>query len=498
MRTTVAPVTEGPAQETGGCAGVASPSFETVIGLEVHVELATVSKMFCRCSARFGGEPNAQVCPVCAALPGALPVPNRRAVEYAIKIGLALHCRIGDRTRFDRKNYFYPDLPKAYQISQFDRPLAQDGYLQVGGKRVRIRRVHMEEDAGKLLHAEAGGGSMVDLNRAGVPLVEIVTEPDLSSPEEARLFLQQLRTVLAYLDVSDLRLEEGSMRCDANLSLRPAGHSALGIRSEVKNLNSFRAVERALGFEEKRQERILAGGGRVVQETRHWNDPEGKTLSLRSKEEANDYRYFPEPDLLPLVVPPEWVEKVRAELPESPDERLARLRDEDGLSAYAAEFIVAAPEMAGFYDRCRTVYPHPKTIANWLMGEVSRLLNAGSGALTQGSVEPDGLAELLTLVDRGVLNGATAKTVLEEMFHSGERAAAIVTRKGLGQISDEDKLEAAVGEVLSANPRAVADYRGGKTGALGFLVGQVMKLTKGRGNPETVNRLLRGKLEGGD
>ncbi len=474
------------------------PPFETVIGLEVHVELATASKMFCRCSARFGGEPNAQVCPVCAALPGALPVPNREAVEYAIKIGLALGCRVGDNTRFDRKNYFYPDLPKAYQISQYDRPLAEGGYLEVEGKRIRIRRVHMEEDAGKLIHAEAGGGSMVDLNRAGVPLVEIVTEPDLSSPGEARAFLQQLRTTLAYLDVSDLRLEEGSMRCDANLSLRPKGSSAFGTRSEVKNLNSFRAVERALGYEEQRQGQVLGDGGKVVQETRHWSEAEGITLPLRSKEEANDYRYFPDPDLLPLSIPPAWVEKVRAELPEGPKERLRRLVEKDGLPPYDADFIVSSPEMASFYDRCLALYPQPKNITNWLMGEVSRLLNLASCTLAEAKVGPEGLAELLTMVDQGMINGVTAKTVLEEMFRSGAGASGIVAKKGLAQISDAGKLETAIGEVLAANPKAVADFRGGKTGAMGFLVGQVMKVTRGQGNPETVNRLLKDKLEGVD
>ena len=475
-------------------------NYEVVIGLEVHAELATRSKMFCGCSAAFGGEPNTQVCPVCLGLPGVLPVPNRRAVEFAIRAALALNCAVAGETRFDRKNYFYPDLPKAYQISQYQHPLARGGYVEIdtpgGPKRVTIQRLHLEEDTGKLLHLP-GGDSLVDLNRAGVPLMEIVSEPELSSPQEARDYLMQLKAVLEYTGVSDVRMEEGSLRCDVNVSLRPAGSAELGNLVEVKNLNSFRAVQRALEYEVERQRALLEANRRVVRETRHWDEASGSTFATRSKEEAHDYRYFPEPDLLPLEISPQWVEQIRSQLPELPGKRRRRLVEEDGLPEHDAAVLTASKSMADLYDACRAGYPDPKTVSNWLMGELARLLNATGQELSRTPLTAEHLIGMWRLMDQGVLSGKLAKAVFEEMFRTGKDAATVVREQGASQISDEAQLTAVVERVVTANPKVVADFRGGKEQALGFLVGQVMRETRGRANPELANRLLRDRLRQG-
>lgn len=475
---------------------------ETVIGLEVHVELSTESKAFCRCSTAFGAEPNTQVCPVCLGLPGALPVLNKRVLEYAIKTGLALNCSIASQSKFDRKNYFYPDLPKAYQISQFDQPIAYDGYVDITvdgqARRIGVKRVHMEEDAGKLIHTgddiATATSSLVDLNRAGVPLIEIVTEPDIRSPEEARLYLTKLKTIIQYLGVSDCKMEEGSLRCDANLSVRPRGSNKLGTKSEIKNMNSFRAVFRGLSFEEERQKEAFLAGEEIVQETRHWDESRGITVGMRSKEEAQDYRYFPDPDLPPLAIDPTWVEDIRADLPELPDVRVARFIKEYGLPDYDAEVLTTSQRVADFYDDCVRLHADPKAVSNWIMSEVLRLLNAEGKELDETPLTPEHVTKVLKLMDEGVISGRIAKDVFEETFHTGRDPEEIVKERGLVQISDEDELGRIVAEVLEANPNVVEDYRNGKDKALGYLIGQVMKATRGKANPQMVNRLFKEKL----
>ncbi|HHU30747.1 MAG TPA: Asp-tRNA(Asn)/Glu-tRNA(Gln) amidotransferase subunit GatB [Firmicutes bacterium] len=470
--------------------------YETVIGLEVHVELATKTKIFCSCPTEFGKAPNTNICPVCLGLPGTLPVLNKKAVEYAIKAALALNCSIGSYTKFDRKNYFYPDLPKAYQISQLDRPLASDGYLEIEAegkkKRIGINRVHMEEDAGKLVHAESGDYSLADYNRAGVPLIEIVSEPDISSPAEAKAYLEKLRSIMLYAGVSDVKMEEGSLRCDANISLRPAGSSKLGTKVEIKNMNSFKAVQSALEYEVKRQAAELDAGGEIIQETRRWDENSGKTYSMRSKE---DYRYFPEPDLLPLQIEKEWVEEIRQSLPEMPDFRRKRYMEDYNLSAYDAEVITATKSMADFFEATLQEYNDAKAVANWLMGDISRQLNAEGVEIDRTKLTPSHLAELLKIQDKGTISGKIAKTVFREMFASGKMPAQIVEEKGLVQISDEGAIAAIVEQVIAENPGPVSDYRSGKEKALGYLVGQIMKLSKGKANPQLANKLLREKLK---
>lgn len=476
--------------------------YEAVIGLEVHVELKTASKAFCSCSTAFGAEPNTQVCPVCLGLPGVLPVINKKMVDYAIKVALALNCRIAPRCKFDRKNYYYPDLPKNYQISQYDLPLATDGYLEIDldgrPRRIGIIRVHMEEDAGKLIHeGEALGTgvySLVDFNRTGVPLLEIVSAPDIHSPEEAYAYLTSLKAVLQYLDVSDCKMEEGSLRCDANVSVRPKGATKLGTKTELKNMNSFKALQKALAYEIERQIEILSRGQEVEQETRMWDESRGVTVPMRGKEQAHDYRYFPEPDLVPLEIDENWIERLRRELPELPQERRRRFVEQYGLPAYDAAVLTATRAMADYFEACAALYPDAKTVSNWLMGDFSRLLNASGLEPGQAPVKPEDLAELLTLVDDGTISGKIAKTVFEEMFATGRKAKEIVQEKGLVQITDESALARVVEEVIAANPEAVADYRSGKEKALAFLVGQVMKATKGKANPGLVNRLLKERL----
>ncbi|NLZ93594.1 MAG: Asp-tRNA(Asn)/Glu-tRNA(Gln) amidotransferase subunit GatB [Firmicutes bacterium] len=472
--------------------------YETVIGLEVHVELATKTKIFCSCPTEFGKDANTHVCPVCLGFPGALPVLNKRAVEFAIKAALALNCEIPRFSKFDRKNYFYPDLPKAYQTSQYDLPVAVNGYLEIEvegvKKKIGITRVHLEEDAGKLIHAGFADYSLADYNRAGVPLIEIVSEPDLRSPAEAKAYLEKLKSIIQYTGVSDVKMEEGSLRCDANISIRPLGSTKFGTRTEIKNMNSFKAVERGLAYEVARHTEIVESGGQVVQETRRWDESKGKTFAMRSKEEADDYRYFPDPDLVPVIVEPAWVEEIRRTLPEMPDSRQARYISEWGLPAYDAAVITASKAMADFFEAAMADYHDAKAMANWLMGEIAKHLNAEGLEITETKLTPAHLVELLKLQDNGTISGKIAKTVFEEMFSSGKMPGEIVKEKGLVQITDEGALAAIVDEVIANNPKSVEDYKNGKEKAIGFLVGQVMKLSKGKANPALVNKLLREKL----
>jgi len=480
-----------------------SGKYEVVIGLEVHAELKTKTKIFCSCPTTFGGEPNTHVCPICLGLPGTLPVFNKKVLEYAVKAGLALNCKINTYSKFDRKNYYYPDLSKNFQTSQYDLPIAKDGYLdlEVEGrtKRVRINRVHMEEDAGKLVHSgstiSSSSSSLVDYNRAGVPLIEIVSEPDISSPEEARAYMELLKSVLEYTEVSDCKMEEGSLRCDANISIRPEGSTKLGTKTEIKNMNSFRALQKALEYEIQRQIQIVEDGGTIVQETRSWDEIQGITVSMRSKEEAHDYRYFPEPDLAPIIIDEKWLEKIRASIPELPQVRKKRLMENLGLSAYDAGVITSSRQLADFFDATVKEYGgDAKIVANWVMGELLRLLNASDQSITNSPIQPKALADLLKLVDKGTISGKIAKQVFEEMFTSGKSADTIVKEKGLVQISDEGVILSIVEKVIDANPQSVEDYKNGKEKAIGFLVGQVMRETKGKANPGLVNKLLKEKL----
>ena len=475
---------------------------ETVIGLEVHVQLSTASKMFCGCAAAFGAAPNTLTCPVCLGLPGSLPVLNRRAVDLGIRAALALECRIHPESQFHRKNYYYPDLPKNYQISQYQYkdhpPLATGGVLRLpsGPERnaIGIRRVHLEEDTGKLVHAV--GRSLVDYNRSGIPLMEVVSEPELRSPEEARLFLTHLRAALQFAEVTSGRLEEGTFRCDANLSLRVPGGPP-GMRTEIKNMNSLRAVERALRFEDARQRQQLGRGEDVVQETRHWDEDREVTFASREKEEAQDYRYFPEPDLVPLQIDAAWTERIRAGLPELPEARRRRYVEVLGLPVHDAGLLTATRAMAEFFEETTRAFAKPKIVSNWLIGDIAAYLNAEEREIDEVPIRPDHLAGLLTLVDTGRLSGRSAKEVLEEMLRTGRSADAIVQERGLVQISDEAMLEAVVQEVLAEHPGPVGDVRAGKGQAVTFLVGQVMKKTRGRANPAMVNRLIRERLGAG-
>jgi len=477
-------------------------SYEIVIGLEVHVELSTQSKIFCSCTTEFGGAPNTHTCPICLGMPGVLPVLNKKVLEYAIRAGLALNCQIAEFSKFDRKNYFYPDLPKAYQISQYDLPLAAKGQIdiQVGEqvKRIGITRIHMEEDAGKLLHGEGSldfvDYSLVDLNRTGVPLIEIVSEPDLRSSEEARLYLEKLKSILQYIEISDCKMQEGSLRCDGNISVRPVGQKEFGTKTELKNMNSFKALEKALEYEAKRQMEILEDGGKVIQETRRWDEARGVTLAMRSKEQAHDYRYFPDPDLVPLVIDREWVEEIRAGLPELPETKKERFVKEYGLPEYDADILTSSRRLASFYEETVAGFNNSKIVSNWIMGELLRILKEEGKEIEEITLTPGHLVEMLQLVDKGTISGKIAKTVFEEMFHTGKPAVKIVEERGLTQISDEGALIAIVEEVLAKNQKSVEDYKNGKEKALGAIVGQVMKATKGRANPELVNKLIKERI----
>ena len=476
--------------------------YEAVIGLEIHAQMLTESKIFCSCSTTFGAEPNSQTCPVCTGMPGVLPVLNRRVMEYAMRAALATECRIAPLSRFARKNYFYPDLPKGYQISQYELPVAEGGTVEIeleGGEKkvIRLVRIHMEEDAGKLVYEgtmTTTGASFVDYNRTGVPLMEIVSEPDMRSAAEAGAFLRQLRDILVYLDVCDGNMEQGSFRCDANISVRPMGQETLGVKAEVKNMNSFRNVERALVFEIDRQIDLLRSGGAVVQETRLWDAENGSTLSMRGKEEAHDYRYFPDPDLMPLVIDPEWIEEVRSSLPELPAARRERFVSDYGLPPYDVGVLTSSKPMADYFEACAGLGTDPKAVSNWIMGDLLRKLNEDEREITDCPVTPADLAELLSLIDKGTISGKIAKTVFEEMYGSGEKPGAIVEAKGLVQVTDEGAIAGIVDEVLAANAENVARYKAGAEKLFGFFVGQVMKATKGKANPKIVNELLRKAL----
>jgi aspartyl-tRNA(Asn)/glutamyl-tRNA(Gln) amidotransferase subunit B len=479
--------------------------YELVIGLEVHAQLATESKMFCGCPADYANAaPNSHCCPICMGYPGVLPVINAQAVDKMIATALALNCEIPEFSKFDRKNYGYPDLPKGYQISQYDRPLSRHGYLtiEVNGepKRIGIVRVHLEEDTGRLVHRNEAGETftLVDLNRAGVPLMEIVAEPDIRSPEEARLYMEKLRQILLYLGVSSGRMEEGALRCDANVSVRRRGSTEFGVKTEIKNMNSFRAVERAIAYEAQRQIDALRNGETIEQETRGWLEDKGITVAQRSKEYAEDYRYFPEPDLPPLKVSREWVEQLRATMPEMPDQRRGRFEREYGLAHRDAAALTGERALADYYEDVLRASPagqeRAKAAANWILGDLRRLLNAEGLEIGQSRVSAESLAELLGLIEDGAISGKQAKDVLEKAFASGESPAAVVAREGISQLADTAALEGVVDEVLAENPKAVEDYHAGKTAAVQFLVGQIMKRTKGSAKPDVVRPILLGKL----
>jgi aspartyl-tRNA(Asn)/glutamyl-tRNA(Gln) amidotransferase subunit B len=472
--------------------------YEVVIGLEVHAQLKTRSKIFCSCSTQFGAAPNENTCPVCTGMPGMLPVLNARAVEYAVKMAMAVDCTVNRRSLFARKNYFYPDLPMGYQISQFELPVAEHGHVDIhtdkGVKRIGITRIHMENDAGKNIHSSSDNASYVDLNRAGVPLIEIVSEPDMRSAEEAVAYLKSLRAILVYLGICDGNLEEGSFRCDANVSIRPRGQAEFGTRAELKNMNSFRNIQRAIEYEVERQIDLVEDGEEVVQETRLFDAAKGVTRSMRGKEEAHDYRYFPDPDLLPLVIEDAWMQTWRAELPELPEARCRRFQEALGLPEYDALVLTAEKEVADYFEAALAAGVEPKKISNWVMGEVMRELNDRGATLAACKVTPAGLGALVRLVEDGVVSGSIAKTVFKELFETGGDPAEYVKAKGLVQISDTSAIEGLVDEVLAENPAEVERYRGGDKKLTGFFVGQVMKKSKGKANPGLVNQLLAKKL----
>lgn len=473
--------------------------FEIIIGIEIHAELATESKIFCGCSTKFGAEPNTQCCPICLGMPGTLPLLNKKAVEYAIKAGLAMNCEISRFSKQDRKNYFYPDLPKAYQISQYDLPLCKNGYVEIHqgkkSKNIGITRIHIEEDAGKLIHDASESSTLIDYNRCGVPLIEIVSEPDMRSPEEARAFVEAVRDILLYLKVSDCRMQEGSLRADINLSVRPAGSNVLGTRTEMKNLNSFRAIQRAAEYEAKRQIRILENGGKVEQETRRWDDSAGVCLPMRSKEDAQDYRYFPEPDLVPIIVSDEWLENIRASLPELPDARKKRYITDYGLPEHDAWLITSTRELSDFFEAAVKTTSNIKAVSNWIIGDIMRIINERQLETSEIPFPAEYLASLVELIDKGIINNTTAKKVLEEMFNSGKAPYIIVKENNLEQVDDTKAIALAVQKVISANPGTVEEYKKGKEKLLGFLVGQVMKEMNGRANPQTVKNILKQKID---
>ncbi|MCP3163112.1 Asp-tRNA(Asn)/Glu-tRNA(Gln) amidotransferase subunit GatB [Myxococcus qinghaiensis] len=472
--------------------------FQPVIGLEVHAQLLTQSKIFCGCSTAFGAEPNRNTCPVCLGMPGVLPVLNERVVDFAIRTGLALECRVNAKSVWSRKNYFYPDLPKGYQITQYDLPICEHGKLLIdtpqGEKLIRVRRIHMEEDAGKSVHDAGGGQSLVDLNRAGVPLLEIVSEPDLRDADEAVEYLKALRDVLVYLGVNDGNLDEGSFRCDANVSVMPKGSSTYGQRCELKNLNSFRFVKQAIEYEISRQVDVIESGGKVDQETRLWDVNKGVSRSMRSKEDAHDYRYFPEPDLPPLHVTTEVIEAVGHALPELPRAKLQRFVSQYGLPAYDARILTAERPLADFFEACALRYPDAKKLSNWFLGELLRLLKEEGSTVSSVRFTPAQLAELLGAVDQGTVSANAGKDVLAEMFLTGRSAPDIIAEKGLAQVSDTGAIEAVVDDILAKNAGEIEKYRAGKKQVFGFFVGQVMRAMKGKGNPALVNELLKKKL----
>jgi aspartyl-tRNA(Asn)/glutamyl-tRNA(Gln) amidotransferase subunit B len=487
-------------------------AYEAVIGLEIHAELLTASKIFCGCATTFGSPPNTQVCEVCLGMPGSLPVLNKKAVEYALKMALATDCRINPESVFARKNYFYPDLPKGYQISQYELPLAEHGHLDIrvnGSTRsIGITRIHLEEDAGKLIHSEHRPVSFVDFNRTGVPLIEIVSEPDLRTPEEAVEYFKGLRNILLYLEICDGNMEEGSLRCDANISLRPAGQAQFGTKAELKNMNSFRFVKQALEYEIKRQRALLTAGKEIVQETRLWDPAQNQTVSMRGKEEAHDYRYFPDPDLVPVKIDQDWLEGLRKSLPELPAARSLRFQSQYDLPAYDAEVLTGDKALADYFEACVKEFPQPKQVSNWIMGEVLREVKQGKLVLVPTGppsskitglesvyIPPSANASLLKMVEKGTISGKLAKIVFEDMVATGKDPEAIVKEKGLAQISDSGALETLAQEIIDANPKEAADYRAGKTKVMAFFVGQLMRKTKGQANPQLANEIFQRLLE---
>jgi aspartyl-tRNA(Asn)/glutamyl-tRNA(Gln) amidotransferase subunit B len=473
--------------------------YEMVIGLEVHVELSTKSKIYCSCTTEFGGEANTHTCPICTGMPGVLPVLNKKVVEYAVKAGLATNCTISEYSKQDRKNYFYPDLPKAYQTSQYDLPLCEKGYVDIdfdgNQKRIGITRIHIEEDAGKLIHDESNSGSLIDYNRSGVPLIEIVTEPDIRSAEEARVFLESLKAILQYIDVSDCKMQEGSLRADVNLSVRPKGQKQFGTRTEMKNLNSFRSVIRAIEGERTRQIEVIEDGGNIAQETRRWDDSKGVSYSMRSKEEAHDYRYFPEPDLMPIVVDEKWKEEIRASLPELPCARKKRYIEQFGLPEYDASMLTGSKALADFFEQSVMKNNNAKAVSNWIMGDLLRILKEKGMDVEDIPFPGEYLADLVSLIEKGTISGTIAKMVFEKMFDTRKDPQTIVKEEGLEVVSDEGLLADVVKKILENNPQSVADYRNGKNKAFGFLVGQSMKETRGKADPQLINKLLKEKLD---
>jgi len=477
--------------------------FEGVMGLEVHAHLLTDSKIFCGCSTKFGAEPNSHTCPTCMGLPGALPVLNKKVVDFAIKLGLALHCTVNRKSIFARKNYYYPDLPKGYQISQYEEPICENGYLDIylngDTKRIRVNRVHMEEDAGKLVHEntiETSTYSLVDYNRSSTPLLEIVSEPDMGTPEEAVAYLKALRDVLIYLEICDGNMEEGSFRCDANVSVKKKDASELGTRAELKNLNSFRSIERSLVYEIERQIDVIMSGGRVIQETRLFNVDDGITYSMRGKEEAHDYRYFPEPDLLPLIVDEQWISEIRQGLPELPMEKMERFMKDYGLPRYDVEILVSDKELSCYFEETIKLFPEPKTVSNWIMTELLREFKDGNISPKDSPLPPSILAELLSLIKDETISIKIGKEIFPELYKSGISPKRLVEQKGLLQISDESAIIATIDRIIDRFPKEVSDFRGGKDKLLGFFVGQVMKEMKGKANPKLLNELLVRRLKG--
>ena len=477
--------------------------YEPVIGLEVHAQLRTDSKIFCRCSTKFGGAPNSQVCPICLGMPGVLPVLNQRAVEFALRMGLATNCRIANRSLFARKNYFYPDLPKGYQISQYEEPLCVGGYveMEIDGevRHIGLTRIHLEEDAGKSVHTESyvsGNETLVDVNRCGVPLIEIVSEPEIRSPREAALYVSQLRQMVQYHDICDGNMEEGSLRCDANVSVRPIGSKVLGVKTELKNMNSIRGVEKALEFEIARQIRMLDEGGEIVQQTLFWDADRNEAVPMRSKEYAHDYRYFPEPDLVPVMVSENWLNEIKGSLPELPLERKQRLIRQYNIPVYDAEVLTGTLALADYFEETAKSSSDAKAASNWVMGEVLRVIKDSDSDIENFAVKPTELGLLIKLINNGTISGKIAKTVFEEMLQTGQTADTIIKATGLLQISDSSEIQSIVADVLKNNPSEVEKYLAGKEQVLGFLVGQVMKATEGRANPKSVNELLRKKLAG--
>lgn len=473
-------------------------NWEAVIGLEVHAQMLTTTKIFCGCPTTFGNEPNSQTCQICIGMPGVLPVLNKKALEFAVRTGLATNCTVAQYSRFARKNYFYPDLPKGYQISQYEHPICEHGHIDitVDGtvRRIGITRIHMEEDAGKNIHEGTGGYSFVDLNRTGVPLMEIVSEPDIRSPKEAAEYMRKLRGILRYLGVCDGNLEQGSLRCDANVSIRPAGQKEFGTRAEVKNINSFRNVEKAIEYEIRRQIKLIEEGGKVVQETRLWDADKGITESMRSKEEAHDYRYFPDPDLVPITVEQSWIDGIRSSLPELPEAKSRRFVSDLGLPEYDADLLSSERETAEWFENAVKAGGQPKAVSNWMMGELMKLLNEENRAIDDCPIRPSQLADMLQLIDKGTISGKIAKTVFDEMYKTGKDAAEIVKEKGLVQISDSSEIEKIVDEILAKSPKEIERFKAGDEKLIGFFVGQAMKASKGKANPQMLNELLKKKL----